>query len=152
MFCHTSCLTCKSSASTGCITCPVGKYFLSGKCVGSCPDKSFPSDLTLQCYECDPRCSKCLDATHYNCQACTSGYYLFGGTICQPSCPPSYFENSTTLTCDSCDPGCTLCDLATDACQVCNAGFFFQPPNKCLALCPGVSLNADCLDKCPIGF
>lgn len=63
---------------------PTKYYFSKGNCLQSCPNQTYPSDLTRTCESCPTECVTCYSATY--CTECITGFDLTVNNTCQ--CQP----------------------------------------------------------------
>lgn len=67
--CSGECKTCAKEA-TSCLTCSIGFYYNSGKCVVTCPVSFYEDKTTFSCKACDSSCLLCYDSTNLSCKVC----------------------------------------------------------------------------------
>ena len=135
-----------SSNIYNCLTCypnSTHKYFLSNRCLTSCPNGYYQDDSLLLCLPCTQPCEYCSSSSVSGCLTCISGYTLHGST-CQSSCPETYFQNGTT--CSQCALPCLTCS-SESVCLSCSTGYSLYA-GSCLASCleTYVSINQVCLE------
>lgn len=106
--CYSTCLTCSTYKSTGCLSCAVGRYLSS----------------SYSCVTCPTGCSNCLNATY--CYACSSSY-LMCEHVCVSSCPIAYYKDSTNSLCISCYSKCKTCSGSlANQCLTCYSDHFLS--------------------------
>ncbi|KAL4496783.1 hypothetical protein ABPG73_011749 [Tetrahymena malaccensis] len=129
---NTSCQTCNTSNSNICLTCPKNWYLYNGNCLASCPEQTFPNNIT--CNSCIPNCQKCDNNS--SCIKCMSGTYLsIDGTQCLSKCPPGQQQNSNQRECILCtDSNCLSCQNDISQCTQCGNNLNLQG-NICQTNC-----------------
>ncbi|KAL4512376.1 hypothetical protein ABPG72_005378 [Tetrahymena utriculariae] len=122
--CDSSCLTCKGSNNSDCLSCP-GEITLQN---GTCPPKCSSNQIWKNnlCQNCHNSCSSCFDLDEYSCISCSNANYTFlqdqnGKKKCVDcSQQAQYFQQGNN--CLPCHPTCLSCNSPNN-------------PNKCLT-CP----------------
>ncbi|KAB7500158.1 Extracellular matrix protein FRAS1 [Armadillidium nasatum] len=104
--CDFSCLECQDDDSSICLSCPLGKHLLFGKCVDKCPEM-FYSDISDngKCKECHWACSECQGPTADDCIKCGTGKLQQNGR-CVAKCSEECEENCrhcTMFECSECE-------------------------------------------------
>lgn len=98
--CAGLCVTCKISA-TNCTSCITGYYLISAlyQCVSTCPDGTYPLQITKSCLSCPETCSKCANSSY--CTACISGKTYLNSALhsCVEYCPTGTYGNSLSNIC-----------------------------------------------------
>lgn len=84
---------------------------------------------------CDFRCSCCRSTgiTNYDCQTCTTNYYMWVSAPyrCENYCPPGEYKNTST-TCDNCHTYCATCNGSSFTnCQSCATNAFLFNSTTC---------------------
>ncbi|RXG54532.1 Proprotein convertase subtilisin/kexin type 5 [Armadillidium vulgare] len=133
--CDFSCLECQDDDSSICLSCPLGKHLLFGKCVDKCPEM-FYSDLSDngKCMECHWACSECQGPTADDCIKCGSGKLQQNGR-CVAKCSEGFYEEEHS--CLACPGGCTTCNNQTE-CYTCRGPYFLK--------------NYQCTTHCGAGY
>ncbi|KAJ2927120.1 hypothetical protein H1R20_g10018, partial [Candolleomyces eurysporus] len=119
--CPNKCSSCQipnfSRASTiselQCTECLPGSFLFNGKCVDTCPDRTFvnPQD-NRSCIPCSSSCGTCAGSADF-CLTCT-GNLLASDGQCVSTCPSGTFtptpeSNTPAGTCLKCHPDCQTC-------------------------------------------
>jgi len=62
--CHETCLSCDNAHSDGCTTCSKPLFHTDGRCVATCPQRTFTSAAGgyRECIACSFRCADCVSA------------------------------------------------------------------------------------------
>ncbi|KAE8748948.1 hypothetical protein FOCC_FOCC004353, partial [Frankliniella occidentalis] len=151
--CHSSCDTCSGPDETQCISCPAGRYFLSGTCLRGCPEGWHPDKHAQECAACALGCTLC---TNSGCLVCAQGWVLGPEGRCSREgsgrCKDGEHMDQQTGHCAPCDAGCLTCHgTGADACLTCAATTPMLYAGRCYPLCPDGSYQhlASTCQRCP---
>jgi ferredoxin len=62
------------------------------RCVGICPEGTYPSDADKLCLPCHSQCRSCRNSSDIGCISCKSGLFLIHDAMtCAESCPEQYY-------------------------------------------------------------
>jgi hypothetical protein len=137
--CHFSCLTCFSSAQTGCLSCPDTRTYVSTNRTCPCWTGYINVNVTL-CVQltCHPTCLSCANVDQ--CGSCESSFdrYLSGTQCLCKDYTIDVFATSGQKLCFPCHSTCQTCSAAFSetACLTCNLTKdkrFFRESNKTCA-------------------
>lgn len=107
------------------------------KCVSTCPNGTYPNNITQVCDSCLVGCAICnLTIANNSCITCSAGYGLYNGTCLSP-CPDKYYLGGAV--CLPCSLSCLMCNSSNISCSVCvtngtNKAYLFN--QTCLKTCP----------------
>jgi len=158
--CDISCLTCNGNSSESCMSCRNVTYLQKligpSSCEKTCPDGTYPDNLTNICQLCQSPCKTCTLNGTSNCTSCVDFTYLQpnnGPTTCNITCPTSYYGENSTNTCDHCYDDCLNCTTASSFnCTYCRyLNDFLQDevgPNSCNLTCPDNKYYNDHNNSC----
>lgn len=132
--CHMSCLTCRNTSESGCLTCEEGLLYWEGQCLENCPEGSYQN--FTDCIACPPECKKCsssLECVEY-----------VSDKRCVNECPSGMYRDNLSGKCSKCDHACSTCyGPSGSECSECNVEEGYIKTNK---------LSGDChLMSCPEG-
>ena len=131
LLCHSSCQTCSTTSSTGCLTCRTGYVKTPSASPSSCFLSSSSSiTLTNSSHTCPPGFGKVGSSSDTICRSLSyieniKYYYpsksnLVGGT--STSCIPNFYYYSAFSKCVVCLTNCATCSMTT-TCLTCDAGY-----------------------------
>ena len=136
MSCYSSCLTCSSSQSTGCLSCPSTStpYLDKTSCLALCPDGKY-ADSENECKACYTGCATCTGPSSTSCTSCNTGG-TFDGASCTFACPTGEYLSDPT-TCLPCSSDCLSCDGTATHCTSCDTASAkpILDSNACIATC-----------------
>jgi len=118
-YCSSICLTCRSSNTSACTSCPTNQYLFSSSCLNSCPDFFYPDTTSGSCLSCVSPCHKCSSLTL--CLSCLDSSLFLVNSTCVGCLSPC-------LTCATSRNNCTSCDILSS--------FSIFHNNQCLSACP----------------
>jgi len=121
--CHDTCNNCTNGTNIGCINCPLFKYLYEGKCLSSCPIKTFTYEgLLPRCIKCVSPCEACLGEDF--CLTCAQGFFWNkenGKCVLADDCPPGTYADFDARACNKCAFECLTCYGETNKeCIICN--------------------------------
>jgi hypothetical protein len=62
------------------------------RCVGICPEGTYPVEEDKLCLPCHPQCSSCRNSSEISCISCKSDLFLVHDAMtCVESCPEQYY-------------------------------------------------------------
>lgn len=117
-YCTGLCVTCLTSNSSYCTSCPSTLFLQWGSCSNTCASGYYGNSSTALCSLCQSPCSTCL--TDVLCLSCLD--------------PTLFLLNNA---CVSCISPCLTCSISRNNCTSCdqNSSFPLFMNNLCLASC-----------------
>ena len=145
--CHASCKTCSGTASTNCLSCYSGKFFLASNnsCVSCNVDGYYQDTIAQTCHTCDLSCQTCSGSAATSCLTCYSGKYMLTANNSCVSCNINgYYQDTLTQTCEACDASCKTCSgSAATNCLSCYSGKYLLTANNSCVSCDVVGYFQD---------
>ncbi|CAF4423272.1 unnamed protein product, partial [Adineta steineri] len=95
--CHVECKSDKpcGDTDTSCSECRHYKQPLADgkfRCVGICPEGTYPTEVDNLCLPCHSQCGSCRNASENSCIGCKPRFYLRSDTMtCIEFCPDKYY-------------------------------------------------------------
>ncbi|CAF0988171.1 unnamed protein product [Rotaria sordida] len=115
------------NTDTSCTACRHYKQPLTDgkfRCVGICPEGTYPFETDKTCLPCHTKCGSCRDASENSCISCKIGFFLIHDTmICAESCPTNYYTDHKLRKCVRCKSDCASCDTNSYICTTCPVGY-----------------------------
>lgn len=142
-----------------CLACIQGYFVQNGTCQKIvCPARQVPSKYGIFCVDVSSLCGT-YDSLTGNCLTCSqNGYTVRNGACVQIGSALAGCQERQTLgygPCENADANCKTFNLITNACEVCNDGYYIDYTGKCaLSAKCGVgqwSVNGQCIgipDNC----
>ncbi|CAF1326941.1 unnamed protein product [Adineta steineri] len=127
--CHVECKSDKpcGETDTSCAECRHYKQPLANekfRCVGICPEGTYPTEVDNLCLPCHSRCGSCRNASENSCIGCKPGFYLRSDTMtCIEFCPDKYYTDQKLRKCIRCKADCASCDTNSYICTSCPDGY-----------------------------
>ena len=116
--------------------CEESQFERNGKCVGKCPEKTFPSSEGGNCEECHNSCRECRGSGERDCLSCSKGrYFTQSENMCTEKCPPGFYESTAGKNCRKCRfENCEKCS-GENRCLKCKGNFALSG-GRCVSRCP----------------
>ncbi|CAF2921794.1 unnamed protein product [Rotaria sp. Silwood2] len=127
--CHIECKLDQpcGNTDTNCTECRHFKQPLSDgkfRCVGICPEGTYPYEQDKLCLPCHLQCGSCRNASETSCISCKSDLFLIHDLMtCVESCPEQYYTDRHLRKCIRCKTDCASCDISSDKCTSCSDGY-----------------------------
>ncbi|UJR30781.1 hypothetical protein I4U23_018301 [Adineta vaga] len=135
--CHIECKPDEpcGKTDTNCTACRHFKQPLADgkfRCVGICPERTYPVNEDKTCLPCHPQCGSCRNASENSCISCKTDLFLVHDAMtCTESCPEQYYTDLHLRKCIRCKNDCASCDTTSQICSSCFDGYALK--------------NADCV-------
>ncbi|CAF3855729.1 unnamed protein product [Adineta steineri] len=127
--CHIECKSDEScgNTDTSCSACRHYKQpLVDGKfrCVGICPEGTYPMEVDNLCLPCHSQCGSCRNASENSCIGCKPDFFLRHDTMtCIEFCPDKYYTDQKLRKCTRCKADCASCDTNSYTCTSCLDGY-----------------------------
>ena len=141
--CHTTCKSCQSARSDGCLSCSASAdtpYWMGdGTCVSVCPSGRYAT-ADNKCITCGTTCLTCTNGQR--CESCRAGQTLSKSGICTGGCPEDQYWQPLSATCALCDGNCARCEMSATNCTTCAPLTVMLPNSTCADQCPSGMFNS----------